>query len=208
MSKDPRTPARHGNTSPRPASPGPGGKASSRAEIGREEPAPIIVDSASELQDIERYILSPSRDQAVVALAADAASPIQPNHTRAILGPGPRIYVITQETLLDMQSLSGLLAPQCGSSARIWQPGLSTDSDLEDHPLVRPLEGEDPVEVLAREFELSRPRVRREIRRLQAANEFLAAQEADAGGPIGVGDLQRAGGHDGSRDGRTGLSDD
>jgi hypothetical protein len=128
---------------------------------------------------MEGYLLSRGRDHPAVALApaVDRATPtLAPDGVRAIVGAGPRLYVFAGEELLDLQCLPGELALAWGSSARIWQPGLSSESDPGDHPLVRPLGDESVMDVFAREFDLSRPRVRREIKRIEGIRAFTELQ--------------------------------
>jgi hypothetical protein len=66
--------------------------------------------------------------------------------------------------------------------ARICWPQFSAASDPDDHPLVHRLEGEsdrDALEELARQLDLSRPRVRHEIKLIEgirATSEYELAQ--------------------------------
>jgi hypothetical protein len=138
----------------------------------------ILVSSESELREMESYLLSRDRDQPVVALApavAPGAPTLAPDDARAIIGSA-RLYALADDDLLDLQGLPGDLALTRGCSARIWQPGLTADSDPDDHPVVRPLGTESPPEVLALQFDLSRPRVRKEIKRIEGIRAFTERQ--------------------------------
>lgn len=141
--------------------------------------APVIIESETNLRCMERYLLSGEREQAVVALApvvTPAMRRLTTTEARAAVGVGPRLYLLAEERLLDLQQLPDALALAWGSCARIWQPGLSSESDPDDHPLVRPLEGENPQEVLARQFDLSRPFVRKEIKHIEGIRAYYEEQ--------------------------------
>jgi hypothetical protein len=142
----------------------------------------VVVHDRRELQGMERDVLSPIRDQPVIALVAggDFDVPVlAPSEVRKIVGKGPRIYVI-EDSLLEHLRLPSSVALSRGSSARIWQPGITSESDPDDHPVVCPLEGETPQEAFARRFDLSRPRVRKELKRLEALLAFNEHQLENA----------------------------
>jgi hypothetical protein len=140
---------------------------------------PIIISSESQLRDMERHLLTRERDQPAVALApavAEGPPTLAPGDARAIIGVGATLYVIAEDDLLDLQDLPSPLALARGFSARIWQPELTSDSDPDDHPLVRALGTESTLEVLALKFDLSRPRVRKEIKRIEGIRAFTERQ--------------------------------
>jgi hypothetical protein len=139
----------------------------------------ILLRSETELREMEGYLLSLDRDQPVVAIGpaiAPGSPTLAPDDARSTLGSAPRLYVLADDDLLDLRGLPSELALTRGCSARIWQPGLTTDSDPDDHPLVRPLGTENVLEVLALQFDLSRPRVRREIKRIEGIRVFTELQ--------------------------------
>ncbi len=149
----------------------------------------IVLRSKQGLRALKAYLLSPDRTHAVVALtrSLDTDGPaLAPTDVRASAGPGIKIYYIPGEFLLRRLGgvLGGKLALPRGA-VRVWWPGLSVRSDPADHPLVLALEGEDGRELLgefARQFDLSRPHVRREIKLIEDAralseNELAQARE-------------------------------
>jgi hypothetical protein len=148
---------------------------------------PILVASKPALRSMQAYLLSGEREQPVVALtwSVETDEPVlAPEEVRVIVGPGPRIYLIQQEYLL--RRLQGLLGPLALSrgSARVWWPGLSVSSDAGEHPLVLELDGEPHRRLLgefAREFDLSRPLVRREIKLIEATRRLAEHELAQAG---------------------------
>lgn len=148
------------------------------AKVRACEPDPIVVRTSSQLASLEAYLLSSDRDQLAVALMPIESNWLEPSDVRAIVGPAPRIYLVRGQFLLRLQRIPGALALQSGS-ARIWWPGLTSDSDPADHPIVLPLAGESQQAVLD-EFtgalDLSRPTVRKEIKRLQGALSFHESQ--------------------------------
>jgi hypothetical protein len=144
----------------------------------------FVVRGGEELRCVEEYILS-KRQHPVVALTPSLATTVPafpPGAIREIVGPGVRIYFIPGTFLVHrLQGVLGRqLAPAAGG-ARIWWPGFSTRSDPEDHPLVQRLEDESDetaLEEFARCFDLSRPRVRREIKEIEDSRA-LAERERD-----------------------------
>jgi hypothetical protein len=96
---------------------------------------------------------------------------------RQAVGPGVRIYRISCEDLLhDLREMLGPeLAIQLGT-VRIWWPTVGERVDPGEHPAVAALEGEPRhilVEELASQFDLSRPRVRAQIRLIEDARAFV-----------------------------------
>jgi hypothetical protein len=144
----------------------------------------IVVYSKADARGLEVHILG-DREFPVVALAPSVTTDVLvflPEAIRDIVGPDTRIYVIPGDYLLKQLQgwLGRKLAPARGA-ARIWWPGFSTRSDSEDHPLVQRIEGESDVvalEEFARRFDLSRPRVRTEIKLIHDSRA-LAESERD-----------------------------
>lgn len=129
----------------------------------------IVVRSEAGLRCLEAHLFDP-REDAVVALtrSLETEGPVlAPDNVRALVGAAPRIYFIAEERLLLrlQHTLGGALGPPL-VGARVWWPGLSARSNPGDHPLVLALDEEPQESLLAeftRQFDLSRPDVRREI---------------------------------------------
>jgi len=139
----------------------------------------VEVGTKQELRSLVGYLLG-ERSQPVIALALlDGAdmTVLPPRGVRAIVGPGPRIYVLRRDALLGQltKALGRGLTLTVGA-ARIWWPGLARTSDPFDHPLVVQVESEQAgslLEEFARQFDLSRPRVREEIKNLDGVRGLL-----------------------------------
>jgi hypothetical protein len=147
---------------------------------------PTLVADEQELLDLQAHLLHANRTQAVVALALDEETEdiaLWYQELRPIVGAVAQIYFILEESLLGRlrEGLGHRLALSPGS-ARIWWPELSTRSDPGDHPLVLALEGESRTEVLAelaRQFDLSRPHVRRELKLIEDARALAEHRLAE-----------------------------
>ena len=130
----------------------------------------VLVRSPGALREMVADLYAADRAQPVIGLAClqETAEPVLAGgQIRAVVAAGPRIYYLPGERL--RQRLGGVLGRALAlpaGSARIWWPGIAACSDPRAHPLVVALEVESQSEMLeefAREFDLSRPRVRREI---------------------------------------------
>ena len=134
---------------------------------------PTVVDDAG-LEDLVADLRSPDRVCAVVGVAwsLDGDGPVlAASRIRTIVDASARVYVVPNDALL------GALRKEVGSklalapgAVRIWWPGVTRRSDPGDHPLLLPLAGESPQHMLAefaRQFRLSRPDVRREIKQIE-----------------------------------------
>jgi hypothetical protein len=179
---------------PRGACPEPG-TGSSAVMSERTTPAdgegvgPIAVRSRPGLRSLGAYLLSGEREHPAVAIARslEADEPVlAPDDVRVIVGAGPRIYYLPgEEMLLGLHGVLGSALALPAGGVRVWWPGLSVDSDPGEHPSVLALDGEPQASVLAqfaREFDLSRPRVRQEIRVIEdlrrlAERELSLARE-------------------------------
>jgi hypothetical protein len=147
----------------------------------------IVVDSDIELQRLSTHLLSAERTRAVVALTRyeDSDEPLlSHDQVRSVVGERIAVYFIRDEQLLPglQAALTRKLALMPGA-ARIWWPELSQRSDPYDHPLVLSLEGEPRGELLAelaRQFDLSRPHVRRELKLSEDARALAEHQLAQA----------------------------
>jgi hypothetical protein len=144
----------------------------------------VEVLTGTKLRSLEAYILG-ERQHPVVALTSllmmpEPAFPL--GAIRETVGPGARIYFIPGAFLLHrLQAWLGRRLAPAACAARIWWPGFNLGSDPGEHPLVQRLEGESDesaVEEFARCFDLSRPRVRREIQLIEDARA-LAERERD-----------------------------
>ncbi|HEV3048095.1 MAG TPA: hypothetical protein VGY13_12135 [Solirubrobacteraceae bacterium] len=142
----------------------------------------ILVEDELRVQALLEDLLDPRRVGVVIGLAPsfdDEDEPVIPvREVRPIAGPHARIYRVLGEFPLQRldEELGGRLT-LCADAARIWWPGLTRSSDPGDHPLVMALDGESATATLgefARQFDLSRPHVRREIRVLE---DLLALAE-------------------------------
>jgi hypothetical protein len=135
------------------------------------------------------YLLSGERREPVVALTQSPSTDapvLAYAHVRTIVGAGPRIYLIQHNHLLGpLQRMLGRRLALAAGGARIWWPGLSVDGDPDAHPLVLYLAGEperDMLDEFTRQFHLSHPVVRRELKLLDelralAEHELAQARE-------------------------------
>lgn len=139
----------------------------------------IVVETISQLRGLCTEILG-RRDQPVIGLtlSADANRPVLAcSDVRALVGPGVPIYLIRADDLL--QSMLELLGSRLAlgrGAARVWWPGAHPRCDPGDHPAVLALEGEPSrvtLEEFAQQLDLSRPRVRGQIRLIEDARAFL-----------------------------------
>jgi hypothetical protein len=129
----------------------------------------IVVRAARQMRRLEADLVGARRYPVVLlALAVDADEPtFPPRQLRRVAGLRVRIYLLTGQHPFHRPAVvrnAHLAVPRGG--ARICWPQFSAGSDPDDHPLVNRLEGEsdrDALEEFARQFDLSRPRVRREI---------------------------------------------
>ncbi len=154
------------------------------APAGGEDGDCVVVLSKAELCSLEAYVLG-EREHPVVALTPSLMMPepaFPPGAMREIVGSGARIYFIPGTFLLHrLQGAFGRRLSPAAGAARIWWPGFNLGSDPGEHPLVQRLEGESDesaLEEFARCFDLSRPRVRREIELIEDARA-LAERERD-----------------------------
>jgi hypothetical protein len=122
---------------------------------------------------MEADLRSGERSEPVVGLSCleEINEPVlAPRRVRAIVGAGPRIYYVPgQDLLRRLQGMLGRIALPSGS-ARVWWPGVSARNDPGEHPLVLALDSESQADMLAefhRQFNLSRPTVRGEIRLIE-----------------------------------------
>ncbi len=132
-------------------------------------------------------LCSPGRTYPVVGLASslDCDEPvIVASDVRRVVGPGARIYWLpTDELLQALKAEIGTKLALSPGAARIWWPALTRRSDPGDHPLVVGLDSESPTHMLAefaRQFALSRPDVRREIRLIDDVRALAEHRQEEA----------------------------
>ncbi|MGP0100650.1 MAG: hypothetical protein ACLPUT_03390 [Solirubrobacteraceae bacterium] len=120
-----------------------------------------------------------AREQPVVGLTldADGVPVLACGDVRAVVGAGVRIYLLADDDLLHdlREALGPRLALEPGT-VRVWWPGAGVRCDPADHPAVLALEGEPgavTLEELALRFDLTRPRVRAQIRLIEDARAFV-----------------------------------
>jgi hypothetical protein len=139
------------------------------------------------IEDLSRLCSSifGERDFAIVGIAprAETNEPVlAAADARAVVGPAARIYLFADGDLLP--TLNKMLGPRLKidlDSARVWWPCAGVHSDPADHPLVYALAGErrrDTLAEFAREVDLSRPSVRREIRLIDDNRALLERELA------------------------------
>jgi hypothetical protein len=139
----------------------------------------IVACGYKGVRDLRRYLLSADRVQAVVGLARslEADEPVlDVEGVRALVGAGPRIYYLPDaHALRRLQGSLGQRLALTAGGVRVWWPGLVLRGDPGEHPLVLALDGEPQADVLAefeRQFNLSRPTVRGEIRLIEDARRL------------------------------------
>lgn len=145
----------------------------------------LVVRSQPEVRSLEEVLLG-DRDVPVVVLtqSTETLEPVlPPKKVRAIVGDEAGILYVPGDYLLRRlrATLGHALAVSRGA-ARIFWPELAVESDGSDHPLIPVLEGESEEDALAefaRQFDLSRPKVRREIRLIEDLRSNLQ-DERDA----------------------------
>ncbi len=147
---------------------------------------PMVVEDEPELSNLQAVLSYPDRTQPVVALALceEETDDIALWHEelRPIVGEHTQVYFLAPHLLGSLREGLGRKLALLEGSARIWWPGLSTRSDPGDHPLVLALEGESRGDVLAefaRQFDLSRPHVRRELKLIEDARALAEHRLAE-----------------------------
>jgi hypothetical protein len=148
----------------------------------------IVVRGTPAVGSLVEYLQSGEREHPVVAIAQslEADRPVlDPADVRVIVGVGPRIYYLPDEEALEaLERMLGRVLALPAGGVRVWWPRLLVDSPGE-HPALLALDGEPQARVLAefaRGFDLSRPRVRGEIRLIEdlrrlAERELSLARE-------------------------------
>jgi hypothetical protein len=141
------------------------------------DPDCVLVQSSADLSRLCADILG-RRQRPVVAITLDMdGGPVLAcGDVRAVVGPGVRIYVICDSDLLPaLRDLLGSRLTVGEGAVRTWWPGADARCDPADHPCVLALEGEPSqvtLEEFAHQFDLTRPRVRAQIRLIEDARAF------------------------------------
>jgi hypothetical protein len=148
---------------------------------------PIVVRGEPGLRGMVAYLLSGRRRRPVVALTRSLSTGepvLMASAVRAVVGPGSRIYYVSREHLLrGLREVLGRRLALPAGGVRVWWPGLSVGSDPSEHPFALELDGESARDMLgefAREFELSRPRVRQEVAVIEEVRRLVEGQLAQA----------------------------
>lgn len=143
------------------------------------DPEYVVVHSDEDLRRLGHEVLG-ERDRPIVGvtLRDGTQEPVlRASDIRTVVGDEVRIYLVADDHLL--LGLREILGPRLRLDAgtlRIWWPGAAVRCDPSDHPVVVGLEDEDYLETLkelAREFDLSRPHVRGQVRMIEDARAFL-----------------------------------
>jgi hypothetical protein len=146
----------------------------------------VPVDSMAAVDSLCGEILGP-REQPIVALTPrlDGDGPVLAyEDVRALVGPRARVYLIADDELL--LRLRERLGPGLGlerGMARVWWPGARARCDAADHPLIVALADEPSrvtLEEFAQQFDLTRPRVRGQVRLIDDARALAERELAQA----------------------------
>ena len=142
----------------------------------------VAVETAGDLRRFCSDILW-ARERPLVGFAPDLdgdGPELTFGDIRQAVGPGVRIYRICCEDLLhDLREMLGPELAIARGTTRIWWPAAGERLDPGDHPAVVALEGEPRdlvIEELADQFDLSRPRVRAQIRLIEDARTFVECE--------------------------------
>jgi hypothetical protein len=143
------------------------------------DPEYVVVHSDEDLRRLGQEILG-ERDGPIVGvtLRDGTHEPVlRASDIRTVVGDGVRIYLVADEQLL--LGLREILGPRLRLDAgtlRVWWPGAAMRCEPSDHPVVVGLEDEDYLDTLqelAREYDLSRPHVRSQVRVIEDARALL-----------------------------------
>ncbi len=144
--------------------------------LGALDAGLVIVRSQPALREMEADLRTGDRVPPVNGLTCldETNEPVLDLRlVREIVGVGPRIYYVPGEYLLRrLQRMLGQRLALPAGGARVWWPGLTASSDSAEHPLVLALDSESQTHMLeerARQFDLTRPRVRYEIALIEDA---------------------------------------
>jgi hypothetical protein len=128
---------------------------------GEDMAAVISVESERQVRSLAEEILGGERDYPVVCLTArpgERVPALSAERVRGIVGPGIPVYFIVAHRLT--RRLGELLPERLGvwgGASRVWWPGMSRDSDPEEHLLIydaHGVYGDYAYELLAGEFQV------------------------------------------------------
>lgn len=150
---------------------------------------PKLVSTRSDLSDLQTSLLAERHGPIVVLTEQSAEKPVLPiREVRLIAGNDAEIFLLADHLTSQLRQQLGSNFAVSRGMARIFWPGLSRTSDPFDHPLVAVLDVETPEAALAefaRQFDLSRPHIRAEIKLIEglrsAAESQVTKQKADLG---------------------------
>ncbi|HEY4997174.1 MAG TPA: hypothetical protein VII03_04200, partial [Solirubrobacteraceae bacterium] len=143
------------------------------------DPDYLVVGSDEDVRRLGNEILG-ERDLPIigVTLRDGTHEPVlRASDIRSVVGDQVRICLLADdELLLALREILGARLRLDAGTLRIWWPGASIRCDPSDHPVVVGLEDEDYLDTLeefAHEYDLSRPRVRSQVRVIEDARAFL-----------------------------------
>ena len=152
---------------------------------GRGGAGVITVESERQVRLLAEEILACERDYPVVCLTArpgERAPALSGERVRGIVGPGIPVYFIAAHRW--MRRLGELLPERLGvwgGASRVWWPGVSGESDPEEHLLVydaHGIYGDDAYELLAGELRVpERPELTTEQRLVLAERARSHAEQ-------------------------------
>jgi hypothetical protein len=126
---------------------------------GEDVAAVISVESERQVRSLAEEILGGERDYPVVCLTArpgERVPGLSGERVRGIVGPGIPVYFIAAHRLTRrLGELLGERLGVWGGASRVWWPGMSGDSDPEEHLLIydaHGVYGDYAYELLAGEF--------------------------------------------------------
>lgn len=147
----------------------------------------LVVRDEHDLRKLAECLLRSDRINPVVGMTDrdGSGAPLLPcAQVRGIVGADAQLYLISSETLLRRlrnEIGSQFALPKPG--VRVWWPGLSNASDPADHPCTIAVDGESGQALLkefSRRFDLTRPRVRREIKLIEDIRALAERQLDEA----------------------------
>jgi hypothetical protein len=126
----------------------------------------VVVSSGEDVRRFEAFLCGP-REHPVVALTCvpGGSGPVlSPERVREVVGPGAGVYYLASDLAVErLRRMVGAKLAVAPGAVRVWWPGVTRHSDPAAHPLVELIDAPDDLEEFARRFDLSRPRVRREL---------------------------------------------
>jgi hypothetical protein len=165
----------------------------------------IAVRDEHDLRKLVEDLLRADRIDPVVGMTdrGSGGAPLLPYaQVRGIVGDDARIYLISSQPLRDLRNAIGSPFALSRPAARVWWPGLSNASDPADHPSTIAVDGESEqtlLEEFCRGFDLTRPRVRREIKLIEDIRALAEHQLDEANRRVPLTQRSAFGGRTGRR---------